>query len=221
MKRTSLLGAMTALLAALSLPAFAQDSPGSAAPPAAESNAVSTDARVLVALQDVLSTTESKAGTPFKVRTLEPITTADGFLLPRGTEIRGHVGKVQAAGKMGHARMWLTFDDIRTPKGRLPLVAEVTAVPGEHSAKVVLGHEGLIEAPSDNRQGELEAAAGAALIGAAPGVTSHNAKEAAMGAAAAAVTAYLAASSIGHEITLQKDMKLELTLARPLYLGRT
>lgn len=221
MKRTALFVAMAALLAALGSPTFAQDQPPAPAAFPDESNPVSTDTRVLVGLQDELSTSETKPGTPFVVRTLEPLTTADGFLLPRGTEIRGHVDKVQPAGKMGRARLWLTFDDIRTSKGRVPLVAEVTATPGEHSAKVVLGREGLIQAPSDNRQGELEAAAGAALIAAAPGVTSHKAKEAAMAAAVAAVTAYLAASSIGHEITLQKDMKLELTLARPLYLGRT
>jgi hypothetical protein len=61
-------------------------------------------------------------------------------------------------------------------------------------------------------------------MGSAHGITEHNRKEAAMGAATGAATggvaAFLASSGIGQEIDLPKGAKLELVLSRPLYLNQ-
>jgi outer membrane lipoprotein SlyB len=64
-----------------------------------------------------------------------------------------------------------------------------------------------------------EAAAAGAFVGAAPGVAAHNGKEAALGAAAGAVTAFMLSSGLGQELTLDKNTKLELTLDHPLNLN--
>jgi hypothetical protein len=219
MKRITMLPAMAALLAlifAAGLPSLAQNQAASSAAP----NEVAPGTRFLVRLQDTLSTKDSKAGDHFTVRTLEPVASADGTTLRLGAEIRGHVDKVQAAGKTGRARLWLTFDDIKTPDGWVPLVAMVTDAPGVHSLRVDYNKEGVIESATDKREEALQAAAAGALVGAAPGVVAKNEKEAAMGAAVGAATAFMATSGLGQELTLEKDTKLELILERSLYFGR-
>jgi hypothetical protein len=223
MKRTMMLPAMAALLTAIlaaSTPVFAQDqSAGGSTSPAAP-NGVASSTRFLIRLQETLSTKDSKAGEQFTARTLEPLASADGTTLTPGADIRGHVDKIEAAHKTGRARMWLTFDDIKTPDGWVPLVALLTDVPGVHSIRVDFNREGEIEASSSKRQEALEAAAAGAFVGAAPGVAAHNEKDAAIGAAAAAAAAYMVTSGLGQELRLDKDTKLELMLERPLYFGR-
>ena len=93
-------------------------------------------------------------------------------------------------------------------------------VPGVHSVHVVFEREGAIEARTSKRQDQAEAAAAGAFVGAAPGVVAHNGKDAAMGAAAGAVTAFMLSSGLGQELTLEKNTKLELSLDHPLYVGR-
>ena len=143
----------------------------------------------------------------------------DGGVVPAGAEVRGHVDKVEAAHHTGRARMWLTFDDLRVPGGRAPLVAIVDDVPGVRSVRVNFAREGDIEGNSQPRRTAYEAAAAGALVGAAPGVVAHNKKDAAMGAAVGAVTAFMATSGLGEELTLEKGTKLEITLERSLYLA--
>lgn len=185
----------------------------------ADSSQISTGVRLLIRLQDKLSTKENKAGQAFLARTIEPLYASDGTLLRPGALVRGHIDKITAAGKTGRARLWLTFDDIRTPAGWQPLVADLIDVPGVHSIRVAYDHENEIEASSSKRDRELQAAAAGALVGAAAGISERDKREAALGAAAGAAAAFMAASGLGQEITLEKDTKLELVLGRPLYLG--
>jgi hypothetical protein len=224
MKRIHMLPAMAALLTlmlAAQLPVSAQNEsakgPGSSSAP----NEVAPGTRFLVRLHDALDTKESKKGDQFTAHTLVPLVSSDGTGLAAGAEIRGHVDRVEAAGKTGRARMWLTFDDIKTPDGWMPLIAMVDDVPGVHSVRVNYNREGEIEASTTKRQDAIQAAAAGALVGAAPGVMSKNEKDAAMGAAAAAAAAYMVASGLGQEVTLEKSTKLDLILERPLNFPRT
>jgi hypothetical protein len=225
MNRRIMLLAVAACLAAAGMPAvapvFAQDQQNAPTEQAGAPYMVPTGTRFLVSLQDVLCTKEDKAGKRFHVRTLEPLTASDGSVLASGAEVRGHIDKIQPAAKAGRARIWLTFDDIQTPQGRRPLVAELIDAPGVHSIRVVYDHEGEIESSTSKRQREAEAAAAGAIAGAAPGIAARNSKDAAIGAAVGAATAFLVTSGLGQELTIEKDTKLELVLARPLYLGRT
>jgi hypothetical protein len=224
MKRIAMLPAMAALLTfmlAAILPVFAQDQTAAGTSTSSAPNEVAPGTRFLIRLQDVLSTQESKKGDLFTARTLVPLVSADGTALPAGAEVRGHVDKVESAGKMGRARMWLAFDDIKTPDGWMPLIAMVDDVPGIHSVRVDYNREGEIEASTTKRQEALQAAAAGALVGAAPGIVAKNEKDAAMGAAAAAAAAYMVASGLGQEVTLEKSTKLELILERSLYFPRT
>src|SRR5262249_19437205 len=98
--------------------------------------------KFLVALDDELGS-KSQDRARFKVTTLEPLPAGSGIYLPSGAEIRGHVSHVESAGLTGRAKLWLTFDDIQTKFGRLPIVAEVVSVPGDHSVKCGSKQEGL------------------------------------------------------------------------------
>jgi hypothetical protein len=223
MKRTILLPATAALLA-LTFPSvsrlLAQDQPYNSSTATAP-NEVAPGTRFLIRLDNELNSKDMKAGHPFTAHTIEPLASAAGTTLPAGAELRGHVDKVEAAGRTGRARMWLTFDDIRTPDGWMPLIAMVDDLPGVHSIRVDYDREGEIEVASSKRQQAFEAAAAGALVGAAAGVASHSEKDAAMGAAVAAATAYMVTSGIGQELTLAKDTKIEIILERSLYFGRS
>ena len=183
-----------------------------------ETFAVTPGTKFLVRLEDDLGTKGTTENARFKVRTLEPLEAGSGIYLPSGAEIAGHVSHVEPAGVAGRAKLWLTFDEIRTGFGTLPIVAEVVSVPGDHSVKPVANKEGLIEGRSSTQQDAASAAAAGAAIGAVKGVKDKDKKEAAEGAALGAITAYLMESGRGHEISLLKGTKLELELERALYL---
>lgn len=197
---------------------FAQNS--SRASFGANMNTVGAGTRFLAVLEDPLSTEYVKAGDRFRARTIEPIAASNGTVLAPGLDITGHVDKVEAAHKSGRARMWLTFDELRTASGWVPLVADLTDLPGIHSVRVDYNREDEIEATTSKRQAQAEAAAAGALAGAAVGVAAHNGKDAAVSAATGAATAFMVASGLGQEFTLARNTKLELILDRPLYIAR-
>jgi hypothetical protein len=183
-----------------------------------ETYAVVPGTKFLVRLEDELSTKGTQENAKFRVKTLEPLEAGSGIYLPSGAEIHGHISRVEPAGVAGRAKLWLTFDEIRTSFGVLPIVAEVTGVPGDHSVKPGTNQEGLIAGRSSTQQDAAEAAAAGAAIGAVKGVKDKDKKEAAEGAALGALTAYLMESGRGHELNLPKGAKLELELERALYL---
>ncbi|HEY6264439.1 MAG TPA: hypothetical protein VIW93_06520 [Candidatus Acidoferrum sp.] len=183
-----------------------------------ETYAVAPGTKFLVKLEDELGTRGTQENAKFKVKTLEPLEAGSGIYLPVGAEIHGHISHVEPAGVAGRAKLWLTFDEIHTKFGVLPIVAEVVSVPGDHSVRSGPTKEGLIEGRSSTQQDAAESAAAGAAIGAVKGVRNKDKKEAAEGAALGALTAYLMESGRGHELNLPKGAKLELELERALYL---
>lgn len=185
-----------------------------------ETFAVVPGTRFLVSLESDLNTKEVHKNQPFHVRTLEPLEAGQGNYLPPGAVIVGHVSRVDPAGTTGRAKIWLTFDEIQTRFGKLPIVAEVASVPGDHSIKAGALQEGVIEGRSSTQKDAAQAAAAGAAMGAMHGVKDKDKKEAAEGAALGALAAYLMEAGRGQEIDLPKGAKLELELERALYLVR-
>jgi hypothetical protein len=180
---------------------------------------VAPGTKFLVVLEQDLTSKDTQENTKFIVRTVEPLEAGSGIYLPPGAEVHGHVSRIESAGQAGRAKIWLTFDDIYTKFGKLPIVAEVVSVPGDHSVKSsARSQEGLIEGRSSSQQDAAQAAAAGAASGAVKGVKDKDKKEAAEGAALGALTAYLMESGRGHELNLPKGAKLELELGRALYL---
>jgi hypothetical protein len=183
-----------------------------------ETFAVVPGTRFLVRLEQNLNTAEIHRNQTFRVRTVEPLEAGSGIYLPSGAEILGHVSRVDPAGTTGRAKIWLTFDEIRTRFGRLPIVAEVASVPGDHSLRSGPIQEGVIEGRSSTQKDAAQAAAAGAAKGAFKGVKDKDKKEAAEGAALGALEAYLMEAGRGQELDLPKGSKLELELGRALYL---
>jgi hypothetical protein len=176
--------------------------------------------RFLVTLETRISTKQDKVGKAFLARTIDPITIEDGAILPPGTAVRGHISKVHPAEMMDKARLWLTFDQIQTPHGWVPLAANLIDAPEAQKIRVLFDHEGAIEWAPVKREDEVLAALAAAMTGAAPGVAAKNSKDAATGAAEAAAQAFMATSGMGQEITIEQNTKLQLVIARPIHLHR-
>lgn len=176
--------------------------------------------RFLVKLDDKLSTRKDKVGKKFDLKTLEPLVAENGTVVPPGTKIRGHVSRVEPAGLTGRARIWLSFDEINTKQGKLPIVAHVSSVPEEHSVRAGESREGEIEARTSKGKQEVQAAAAGAAIGAVIGASTKGGKGAAWGAVLGGAAGFLIASGMGQELELQKGTKLELELSRPLYVAK-
>lgn len=206
---------LAALLTAATLPG-----PALAQSTSTVASAVPDGTRFLVRLEDELSTRKSKVNKKFKAHTLEPLQTVDGTILPPGAKVRGHVSRIEPAGLTGRARLWLTFDEIKTPAGKMPLVAEVVSVPGDFSVRQGESKEGEIEARTSKGRRDVEAAAAGAAIGAVAGAAAKGGKGAGIGAALGAATGFLISSGIGQELDLPKGTKLELELERSLYIAR-
>jgi len=183
-----------------------------------EAFAVAPGTRFLVTLEQDMNTRVVRQNQEFRVRTVEPLGAGQGVYLPAGAEIRGHISRVEPAGTTGRARLWLTFDEIQTHFGSLPIVAGVASVPGDHSIKSGPMHEGVIEGRSGTQKDAAQAAATGAAMGAVQGVKDKNKKEAAEGAAIGALEAYLMEAGRGQELNLPRGAKLELELERALYL---
>lgn len=183
-----------------------------------ETYGVAPGTRFLVSLDDQLASKGMPERAKFRVTTLEPLEAGSGIYLPSGARIEGHISHVESAGAAGRAKLWITFDDIQTRFGRLPVVAEVVSVPGDHSVRCGAKQEGLIEGRTSTQQDAAEAAAAGAALGAIKGVKDKDKKEAAEGAAIGAITAYLAEVGRGHELELAPGTKLELELEHVLYL---
>ncbi len=218
LRAAPLLALMLCLLQGSTTPLSAQQ-PGTASPSGAYS-VVPQGTRFLVKLDDSLSSRKHKAGKKFDVKTLDPLETPDGFVIPPGTEIRGHISRVEPASLTGRARLWLSFDEIKSKRGKLPVVANVVSVPGEHSVKSGPSKEGEIESRTSRGSQEIQAAAIGAGIGAAVGATAKGGKGAAFGAAIGGLSGFLIASGMGQELELQKGTKLELELERPIYIDK-
>jgi hypothetical protein len=180
--------------------------------------AVVPGTRFLVTLQQDINTKAVRQNQEFRVRTVEPLEAGQGIYLPPGAVIRGHVSRVEPAGVTGRAKLWLTFDEIQTRFGSLPIVAEVAGMPGDHSIKAGPLQEGVLEGRSSTQKDAAQAAAAGAAMGAVKGVKDKNKKEAAEGAAMGALEAYLMEAGRGQELDLPKGAKMELELERALYL---
>jgi hypothetical protein len=183
-------------------------------------SAVPRGTRFLVSLQGEMNTKSAKSGYRFVTHSLDPLTAPDGSVIPSGAEIRGHVSRVEPGGTTGRARIWLSFDDIHSRNGTLPIVAEVTQVPGEHSVKRGENKEGEIEAQTSAGSREFEAALAGAALGVSAGAVKGGPKGAAIAATVGALAAFIAASGLGQELDLREGTKLELELLRPLELSR-
>ena len=179
-------------------------------------NAVPEGTTFLVRLEDKLDTRKLQQGKHFKVKLGEDLIAANGNTIPRGKKIKGHVSSVEQG---LHARMLLSFDEIETNHGWVPLVATVTGVPGEHAVKTP-DAEGEIERKGMSKRHVIEAAAVGAAIGTVAGASAGGGKGAGIGAGAGAGVGALAGFLTDHDLRLDKGTTMEVRLDRALQVPR-
>ncbi|HMK28389.1 MAG TPA: hypothetical protein VK473_01805 [Terriglobales bacterium] len=209
--RSHALASLFALLAAASL--SAQDP---AIAPQAPPNAIPEGTRFLIRLNDKLDTRNLQQGKHFKAKLAEDLVAGNGALIPRGKTIKGHVSAVEQG---LHARMMLSFDEIDTGHGSMPLIATVTGVPGDHAVKEP-GDEGELQRKGMSKEHEIEAVAVGAGIGAAAGAVRGGGKGAGIGAGAGAGVGAIAGLLTDHDLRLEKGTVLEVRLDHPLQIPR-
>src|ERR1035438_8388671 len=198
---------IAALLSVLPcIPVVAQDAP------AAPVNVVPQGTVFLIQLSDRIDTRTVKPGDHFQARLAEPLVAANGQTIESGKKIKGHISAVEPGLR---TRVILSFEEIDTGRGWVPLIATVTGVPGEHGLRQI-GEEGEI-----GRQGMTkEQIAGAIVVGAgkgaAAGERSGGRRGAAAGAGSGAAEGAMSAFEAGHDLVLEKGTALEIRLDRNL-----
>jgi hypothetical protein len=203
--------AMVGLLAGpLSLSLVAQDTP--LGPP----NAIVQGTVFLIQITDRIDTRTVKAGDHFNARVAEPLVAANGAAIDEGRKIHGHVSAVEPG---LHTRIILSFDEIETPRGWVPLIATVTGAPGEHGMRQV-GEEGEIGRKGMSKEDIAEAVVVGAGEGAAQGMKSGGKRGAAAGAGNGAANSAFSALESGHDLILEKGTALEVRLDRNLMISR-
>jgi hypothetical protein len=166
----------------------------------------------LIRLEDKLDTSRLQPGKHFKAKLAEDLVGPDGAMIPRGKKIKGHVSSVDNG---FHARLLLSFDEIETEHGWVPLIATVTDVPGERGIKR-LDEEGEIERKGANKRREVERAGIGAGVGAAGGAVAGGGRGAAIGAGIGAVAGAVSGLFTDRRLRLEKGTTLELRLDHPL-----
>jgi hypothetical protein len=198
---------MAALLFGLSCaPVVAQD----ASPTPA--NVVPQGTIFLIQLADRLDTRTVKAGDHFRARLAEPLVAANGQTIDPGRKIKGHVSAVEPGLR---TRIILSFEEIETAHGWVPLIATVTGVPGEHGLRQI-GEEGQIGRQGMTKEQIAEAIVVGAGEGAAQGEKTGGKRGAATGAGSGAAAGAVSAFEAGHDLVLDKGTALEIRLDRNL-----
>jgi hypothetical protein len=194
------------VISLLAVGALAQDV-ASAAP-----NAVPRGTLCLIQITNQLDSHTAKAGDSFRARLAEPVTTPDGQIIATGSKIRGHISAVEPGLRR---RLLLSFDEIQTSHGWVPLFATVTGVPGEHGLNAI-GDEGEIGRKGMTKQEIAETVVVAAGEGAMEGEKTGGKRGAAAGAGQGAADGALTAFESNHDLVLAKGTALEIRLDRNL-----
>jgi hypothetical protein len=183
----------------------AQDTPRPA-------NVVAQGSLFLIQLSDRLDTHTAKAGDHFQARLAEPLTADNGMTIDAGRKIKGHISAVEPGLRR---RLLLSFDEIETAHGWVPLIATVTGVPGEHGLKQI-GEEGEIGRKGMSKEQIAEAVIVGAGEGAEQGARAGGKHGAMTGAGNGAADGALSAFESGHDLVLEKGTALEIRLDRNL-----
>jgi len=180
--------------------------------PSMPANSVPQGTVLLIQLSDRLDTHTAKAGDRFQACLVEALTAANGQTIDAGKKIKGHISAVEPGLRR---RLLLSFDEIETSHGWVPLIATVTGVPGEHGLSQI-GDEGEIARKGMSKEQIAEAVVVGAGEGAEQGARSGGKRGAATGAGSGAADGAMSAFESAHDLVLDKGTALEIRLDRNL-----
>jgi hypothetical protein len=179
---------------------------------AVPSNSIPEGTKFIIRLNDKLDTGKVKPGKHFQAKLAEDLLAPGGAVIPRGKTVKGHVSAVDRG---RHPRLLLSFDEIQTQHGWMPLVATVTGVPGEHGVKQP-DAEGEIQGQGASKGHMVKDAALGAGLGALTGVVAGGSHGAAIGAGVGGGAGLGVGLLRGGNLKLNKGQMLEVRLDRPL-----
>jgi hypothetical protein len=168
--------------------------------PPASPHSIPDGTTFLIRLEDKLDASRVQPGKRFKAALAEDMVGPDESRLLRDSQIKGHVSSV---GNGLHPRLLLSFDEIETEHGWVPLIATITAIPGERALQVSRD-EGEIERQGSRRTTDSSASG------------EESGRSPTIGAAAGVIGALFA----DRRLQLQKGTAIELRLDRPLQVPR-
>lgn len=177
----------------------------------AAANAVPAGTTFLIKLDDKLDT-KAKPGKHFSAKLEEDLTAPNGTVIPRGKKVRGHVSSTNRG---FHPDMLLSFDEIETNHGWMPLIASVNSVPGEHGVKSA-GSEGEIQGKGNSKGHVIKDTAEGAGVGTLGGLIFGGGKGAGIGAAVGGGLGAGRGMLTNRDFKLSKGTNLELRLDRAL-----
>ena len=182
-------------------------------------NVVPEGTSLLVRLTDTLDVNKLQPGKRFEGKLAEDVITQTGqVLIPHNKRVRGHVSGIDRG---LHGRLLLSFDQIETNHGWIPLIGTVTGVPGEHGVKAQAGPEGEISSRGVSPVRAVESAVAGAAIGAVAGGAAAGAHGAAIGAAAGAGLGATAGMLTDRNLKLQKNTVLEVRVDRQMVVPQS
>jgi type IV secretion system protein VirB10 len=175
-------------------------------------------ARVLLKLDDLLTTRMNQRGDPFTAIVVKDVFVGNALALPEGSAVLGTVGDVVPPGRIkGKAEMTLRFQKIRFKNGNeVPFSGTLTGIGGEQGQ--IVNEEGTYEGKgSVGRDATVVGATtgGGAVIG----VIAGGGKGAAIGAAVGGLIGLAGVlSTRGEDIELTKGTLMEIMLDQDLKL---
>jgi hypothetical protein len=182
-------------------------------------NVVPEGTSLLVRLTDTLDINKINQGKRFEGKLAEDVINSTGqVLIPHDKRVRGHVSGVERG---LHGRILLSFDQVETRHGWVPLIATVTGVPGEHGVKSQAGPEGEISGRGTTAIRTVETTVAGAAIGAVAGGVAAGAHGAAIGAAAGAGLGATAGILTDRNLKLQKNTVLEVRVDRQMVVPQS
>jgi len=192
---------------------FAIDNPPTLATPTnpATAGSVPAGTTFLVKLDDNLDT-KAKPGKHFSAKLEEDLIAPNGAVVPRGKKVRGHVSSTSRG---FHPEMLLSFDELETNHGWVPLIASVNSVPGEHGVKST-GSEGEIQGKGNSKGHVIKDTAEGAGVGALGGVIFGGGHGAAVGAGIGGGLGAGTGLLTKRDFKLNKGTNVELRLDRAL-----
>jgi hypothetical protein len=183
----------------------------------AASNVIPQDTQFEIQLKDTLDTRKDSPGKKFKAKLAQDLVAQDGTTIPMGSELKGHVSDMRGG---LHSELLLSFDEIKTRHGWVPIAAMVAGVPGEHGVQTETGPEGEIKHTKVDARREVEDAAAGVALGAIAGAAAGGGKGAAIGAGVGGGLGTGAGLLMGRNIRLNKGQALDLRLDHDLFIPR-
>jgi len=172
--------------------------------------------RICLQLNNHISTRSNSEGDPFKAIVTEPVYLGDRMVIPKGSEVRGSISRIQRPGRFkGKAALTLLFQSINIPgHGELPIVASLTGV--DRDGNRGISTEGTIEGEGSEGR-DVGKVLTPSLVGAGIGGIAGGGRGAAIGAGAGvAIGLATVFTSRGKDIEMRRGSSLDISLDRPL-----